>query len=237
MSTAVEARPNIESLREQETSMASELEAVKAWLAEQPEKQKEAREAAFYTKGKRPLALLNSPLQKLIDAEQKAVAKQHGLEADLAAVRSVLEAETQRRAEESLVEVREQDETFREQQTELVKEAGLVFASLVAIYGDLVECFEQHDQARDKVRRKLPPNLAELLDAGGSFLAVSPTPVTFASFLRMLREAATDSNYRAGVAGGGVRFDERDVLVRAVPDLRGKIRRAELSGYTNRSEA
>jgi hypothetical protein len=109
--------------------------------------------------------------------------------------------------------------------------------SLAAVYGDLVECFEQHDQARDKVRRKLPPNLAELLDAGGSFLAVSPTPVTFASFLRMLREAATDSNYRAGVAGGGVRFDERDVLVRAVPDLRGKIRRAELSGYTNRTEA
>jgi hypothetical protein len=229
-------RVNTDNLRAHEAEIEEQLDDVRARVASYPDLLHAARERAVYAGKRRPGGDLTGEIRKLAEKERKDVASLRELQGELAAVQSVLAAEAQRQAEESLVEIREQDETFRERQTELVKEAGKVFASLVAIYNDLIESFEQHDQARDKVRRKLPPNLAEVLDAGGSFLAVSPTPVTFVSFLRMLREAATDSNYRAGVAGGGVRFDERDVLVRAVPDLRGKIRRAELSGYTNRTE-
>jgi hypothetical protein len=109
---------------------------------------------------------------------------------------------------------------------------------LADIYVGLADSAEEHDRARAKVRRVLTPNLQHHLDAGGSPLALAPFPVTFAAFLRMLSDAAIDPEkrgYRAGVANGGTRLDDRDVLMSAVPDLRG-VRRAELSGHVSRVE-
>jgi hypothetical protein len=150
MSVATETRPDLDTLREQEASMVQELEGVKAWLAEQPEKQRAAREEAFLTIGKRPLALTNSPPQKLIDAEKKAVAKARSLEADLAAVRSVIAAETQRQAEEVLADVHERDDRERDRQAELIPEAAAAFTDLVEAYSRLLQAAEKHDRGRER---------------------------------------------------------------------------------------
>jgi hypothetical protein len=110
------------------------------------------------------LALTNSPLQKLIDAEKKAVAKARSLEADLAAVCSVIAAETQRQAEEVLADVHERDDRERDRQAELIREAAAAFTDLVEAYSRLLQAAEKHDRGREQARAKLPPNLQHHLD-------------------------------------------------------------------------
>jgi hypothetical protein len=151
----------------------------------------------------------------------------------------VIAAETQRQFEEALAGVHERDDRERERQAELIREAATAFTDLVNVYGRFVEAVEEHDREREQVRAKLPPNLQHHLDGAGSALLLAPFPVTFVAFVRMLSDAILDTSgrgYREGPLHGFVRLDEREALVALTPDLRGRVRRAELSGRVAKIE-
>jgi hypothetical protein len=237
--TATIERSKLELLREQEATLAEQVELLIEKIAPYPEQIRAAREEAFYAKpSKRPLASLNSPLQKLIDAEKADVVKLNGLQADLAAVRQ----EDVRVREQETAEARAQLEQLSAREETVWQRAGELLGELAATWNDYIAVAEESDK------------IAGESGIGAGVLAVEPAPLSFRSFLLLLHTAATDpavraephvqeltetGNYNgryethpAGTKTTEVRrrLDERDVLYRVVPDLRSVVHRLQLSG-------
>jgi hypothetical protein len=185
--TATTERTRLEAWREQEAKLAERIEEKRTRIAIYPEKIREAREESFYSKpSKRPLAQLNSPLQKLIDAEKADVAALHGLEADLSAVRSVIAVEAARVAEEETAEAWAQLKQLHTREEELWTRGGELVGKLADAWNQYVDLAEEEDKLAQK----------NGLDGSGA-LAVVPAPLSFKSWLLLLHAAATDPAVRA----------------------------------------
>jgi hypothetical protein len=253
MTVATKTRVDLDQLRSREAELAEKVEATRSRLSEYPVKIVEANLELVYA-GKRPLTQLNSPLQKLRDAEKKDVTTLVTLEGELSAVRTVIAEEAQRVTEEETAEARRQLEQLHKQEEGVYQRAGELFASLADVWNELVEIIESEDRFVQASKLE-----------GSGVLAVEPTPANFKTFLLLLHTAATAEDVRSaphteeivdsGIYGrrdkdgndiGGAtydtktvgtrtretrrRLDERDVLFNAVPDLRSVVRALSLSG-------
>jgi predicted nucleic acid-binding Zn-ribbon protein len=120
MTVATTERTRLETLQEQEVKLAEQVEQLREKIATYPDRIAKERESAWYAKpSKRPLAQLNSPLQKLLDAEKGDVATLNGLQQDLSAVRNVIQQEDVRVREQEIAEARAALEVLH------VKEEGI----------------------------------------------------------------------------------------------------------------
>jgi hypothetical protein len=249
MTVVTEERTRLDALREQEANLVEQVEQLLEKINTYPEKIKAAREEAFYAKpSKRPLATLNSPLQRLIDAEKKDVTTLNGLQADLSAVRNVLHQEDAKVREQETHAARAALELLNEQEEAIWKQAGELFGELSSLWNKYVDLAEEEDRFAS----------ANGLDSS-SALAVVPAPPSFRSFLILLHTAATDPEVRlepheeqlidAGTfrtEHGGVAYDVRpagtrqvevrrkldhaDRLHDLIPDLRSIVHKLQLSG-------
>jgi hypothetical protein len=184
--TATAERTRLEILRAKEVELTAEKDAVRERLASYPAKIAAEREQAWYSKpSKRPLTQLNSPLQKLIDADAKDAKILAGLEADLSAMRSVIAEEDLRVREQETAEARAQLELLHDKEEAVYQRGGEALAALASVWNELVEILEEASQLA----------AANRLEAG--ILAVEPVPPTFKSWLNLLLVAATDPDVRA----------------------------------------
>src|SRR6266566_6313178 len=146
MTTTIE-RPKLEVLRAKEAELAIEVDAVRARIAEYPELLHDARSRAVYAKPNvRPGAELNGEVAKITARERKDVAALNGLQGDLSAVRSVINAEAARLAEEETAEVRSQLAELNTKEEAIWKRAGEVFSALAGVWNELVEIVEEESQ-------------------------------------------------------------------------------------------
>jgi hypothetical protein len=259
MSVAMKTKVDLDQLRSREAELTEQVEAKRAQLSEYPAKIAEANLDAVYA-GKRPLAQLNSPLQKLCDAEKKGVTTLVNLEGELSAVRSVIVVEAARVAEEETAVARAQLEQFNVREETFWKRGGELFGELAATWNDYIAVAEESDKCAGE--NGISVNI----------LAVEPAPLSFKAFLLLLYTAATSEEVRApaheqqlsdsGIFGrrdengnalpgayydtrpAGVkttevrrRLDERDILFNVVPDLRGVVRALSLSGRVRKFTA
>ena len=241
MTTTIE-RPKLEVLRAKEAELAIEVEAVRARIADYPDLLHDARSRAVYAKPNvRPGAELNGEVAKITARERKDVAALNGLQGDLSAVRSVINAEAARLAEEEL----------HKREEGVWTKAGELISALAGVWNELVEVVEEESRVATSNRLEAP-----------GVLAVEPVPATFKSFLLLLHVAATDPAVRAephvqeltdtGIfwsrdeaLPGAVydtrpagtkttdvrrRLDEHDRLFHLTPDLRSVVRKLQLSG-------
>jgi chaperonin cofactor prefoldin len=242
-------RTRLETLQEQEVKLAEQVEQLREKIATNPERIAKERESAWYAKpSKRPLAQLNSPLQKLLDAEKADAATLNGLQQDLSAVRNVIQQEDVRVREQETAEAREKLELLHEKEEDVWMKAGKLLGELSTVWNSYVAQVEQSHQFASV-------NGFESSDAR----AVIPGPGSFKEFLALLLTAATEETVRSephtaeivdyGIYGrrdengadlGGAmyetrvvgtrtvdtrrRLDERDILFRAIPDLRSAVR-------------
>ena len=249
MTVATTERTRLEALREKEIELAAEVDVVRNRLADYPAAIAVEREQSWLSNQKnRPLAKLNSPLQKLIDSEKGDVAKLNGLQADLSAVRNVIAQEDVRVREAETASARAQLSKLHDQEEAVWKEAGELFGQLCSEWNKYVDLAKEEDRFAS----------TNGLDSSTA-LAVVPAPLSFRSFLLLLHRAATDPEVRAQPfeeqlidAGtfrtdhGGVVYDvrpggTRQVEVRRkldyahrlhdlIPDLRNVVHKLQLSG-------
>jgi hypothetical protein len=249
-------RTRLDALREKEAEVAAEVDTVRNRLEGYPAAQATEREHSWYSNQKNhPLSKLNTPLQKLIDAEKKDVATLNGLNQDLSAIRNVIAQEDGRVREQETAEARAQLEQLHRQEEDVWTKAGELLESMATVWNSYVAQVEQSHQFASA-------NGLESSDA----LAVIPGPSSFREFFDLLLTAATSDEVRSephteqlvdsGIYGrrdengndiGGAtydtrivgmrtletrrRLDERDVLYYVVPDLRSVVfRRLSLSG-------
>jgi hypothetical protein len=246
MTVATNTKVDLDQLRSREAELAEQVEAKRARISEYPEKIAEANRDLVYA-GKRPLTQLNSPLQKLRDAEKKDVASLVTLEGELSAVRSVIAVEEARAAEEETAAARAAMQEFHSKEEATWEKAGKAFAELSDVWNQYVELAEEEDRFA----------AANGID-GADALAVVPAPLSLKSFLLLLYRAATDPEVRlepyeeqlidAGTFStehGGVVYDVRpagtrqievrkkldygDRLIHVLPDLRS-VRKLQLGG-------
>lgn len=227
--TTVAAEPTkLEVLQQREAEYAIEVDAVRTRLAAYPAEQAAEREETIFA-GKKPLGTLNTRLQKLLDAEAKDARALIHAEGNLAACRAVLAEEAARVAAQATAQARKEQARLLEREEAIWKRASDLFAELAVCWGEYVESAEEQDRlARSNG-----------LDGSG-VLAVEPAPASFETFVKLLVAASIDpqgQGYREGPLNGGLRLDDRQVLVRLVPDLRAHVRRAEFSGSIPRREA
>jgi hypothetical protein len=180
--TATIERTRLEALREREVELAAERDAVMNRLEGYPAAIAAEREQSWYSNQKnRPLAKLNSKLSKLIDADAKDAAALAGLNADLSAVRSLIEQEDAKVREQETAEVRAQLEQMHVKEENVYQRAGELLGDLAGAWNELVEIVEEESQVA----------AANRLEAPG-ILAIEPVPSTFKAFLLLLHTAATD---------------------------------------------
>jgi hypothetical protein len=185
--TATTERPKLEVLRAKEAELAIEVDAVRARIAEYPDLLHDARSRAVYAKPNvRPGAELNGEVAKITARERKDVAALNGLEGDLSAIRSVINAEAARMAEEETAEARAQLEQLHKREEGVWVRAGELFGDLAGVWNELVEIVEEESQVATANRLEAP-----------GVLAVEPVPPTFKSFLLLLHIASTDPEVRA----------------------------------------
>jgi hypothetical protein len=193
-----------------------------------------------------------SKLSRLIDADTKDATALAGLNADLSAVRSLIEQEDAKVREQETAEVRAQLEQMHVREEKAYQRAGELLSDLAAVWNELVEIVEEESQVATSNR----------LDSG--ILAVEPVPSSFRAFLLLLHTAATDPGVHAarhvqeltetgifgrrdenGNALPGAYFDTRpagtqttivrrkldhgDRLFHLIPALGGIVRRLQLS--------
>jgi hypothetical protein len=185
--TMTAERTRLETLREQEVKLAEQVEQLREKISTYPERIAKERESAWYAKpSKRPLAQLNSPLQKWLDDEKKDVATLNGLEQDLSAVRNVIQQEDVRVREQETAEARAQLAQLHEKEEAIYQRAGELFASLADVWNELVEIIETEDRFVQASKLE-----------GLGVLAVEPTPASFKAFLLLLHSASTDADVRS----------------------------------------
>jgi hypothetical protein len=247
MTVATKTKVDLDELRSREAELAEKVEDKRASLSEYPAKIAEANLDAVYA-GKRPLAQLNSPLQKLRDAEKKDVTTLVNLEGELSAVRSVIAVEAARVAEEETAAARALSQELHAKEEAIWKQAGGLLGELSEAWNAYVSLAEEEDRFAS----------AKGLDSSTA-LAVVPAPLSFRSFLLLLHRAATDPEVRlepyeeqlidAGTFRtdqGGVVYDVRpagtrqvevrrkldyaDRLHDLIPDLRNVVHKLQLSG-------
>jgi hypothetical protein len=191
----------------------------------------------------------------LLDAEKSDVTKLNGLQADLSAVRSVIQGEDVKVREQETQAARAALGLLHEQEEAIWKQAGSILSEFASLWNKYVDLAEEEDRFA----------LANGLDSSSS-LAVVSAPLSFKDFLRLLHRAATDPEVRlepheeqqidAGAfrtEHGGVAYDVRpagtrlvevrrkldyaDRLYGLIPDLRGVVRRLSLSGRVSKFKA
>jgi hypothetical protein len=122
VSTAT-APTDLERLREQEAELVTLHDQVTARPRMYPDKMREERERSIFV-GRRPLETKGSPLAELLaDDRSDAEALRH-IEADLSAIRSVIEREDARVREQKAAEARELLEQSHEKAEQAWKRAG-----------------------------------------------------------------------------------------------------------------
>jgi hypothetical protein len=179
--TATIEGTRLDALREKEIELAAEVDVVRNRLEGYPAAIAAEREQSWFSNQKnRPLAKLNSPLQKLIDSEKADVAMLNGLQADLAAVRNVIQQEDVRVRERETKEARAQLEQLNVREEAAWKRGGEVLVELAGVWNELVAIVEEESRVAT----------ANRLETG--ILAVEPVPSTFKAFLLLLHTAATD---------------------------------------------
>jgi hypothetical protein len=178
-----------------------------------PAKIKVAREEAIFQKpSKRPLATLNGPLHRLMEAEKKDVTTFNGLQADLAGVRSVLAQEDAKVRDQEKIAARAQTQELHAKEEAVWKQAGELFGELASVWNKYVALAEESSRFA----------LGNGLD-GSNALAVVPAPLSFKSFLLLLHTAATDPEVRLEpheeqlVDAGTFRTDDGGVVYNARP--------------------
>jgi chaperonin cofactor prefoldin len=135
MTVATTERTRLETLQEQEVKLAEQVEQLREKIATYPDRIAKERESAWYAKpSKRPLAQLNSPLQKLLDAEKGDVATLNGLQQDLSAVRNVIQQEDVRVREQEIAEARAALEVLHVKEEGIWKRAGEAFAEMASVW-------------------------------------------------------------------------------------------------------
>jgi hypothetical protein len=211
MTVATKTKVDLHQLRSRESQLAEQVEAKRARVSEYPEKIAEANRDLVYA-GKRPLTQLNSPLQKLRDAEKKDVTSLVTLEGELSAVRSVIAVEAARVAEEETAAARAAMQEFHAKEEATWEKAGKAFAELTGIWNQYVELAEEEDRFA----------AANGID-GADALAVAPAPLSFKSFLLLLHRAATDPEVRLEpyeeqlIDAGAFRTDHGNVVYDVKP--------------------
>src|SRR2546430_1781473 len=146
MTTTIE-RPKLEVLRAKEAELAIEVEAVRARIADYPDLLHDARSRAVYAKPNvRPAAELNGEVAKITARERKDVAALNGLQGDLSAVRSVINAEAARLAEEETAEARAQLEQLHKREEGVWTKAGELISALAGVWNELVEVVEEESR-------------------------------------------------------------------------------------------
>jgi hypothetical protein len=185
--TMTAERTRLETLREQEVKLAEQVEQLREKISTYPERIAKERESAWYAKpSKRPLAQLNSPLQKWLDDEKKDVATLNGLQQDLSAVRNVIQQEDVRVREQETAEARAALELLHAKEEVIWQRAGERFGELAAAWNEYVELAEESSRLAHE--SGLDPATA---------LAVTPAPSSFRSWLLLLHTASTDADVRA----------------------------------------
>jgi hypothetical protein len=178
VSTAT-APTDLERLRQQEAELVTLHEQVTARLRSYPEIREERERSIFV--GRRPLETKGSPLAKLLADDRKDAEVVRHIEADLSAVRSVIEREDVRVREQKVAEARELLEQSHEKAEQAWKRAGGKFAELVKIWNEIIELDEE---------------AARIARAGGiqgqGIAAVEPTPETFGDLLGLLVDVCLD---------------------------------------------
>jgi hypothetical protein len=241
MTVVTKTKVHLDQLRSREAELTEQVEAKRARISGYPEKIAEENRNLVYA-GKRPLTQLNSPLQKLRDAEKKDVTSLATLEGELSAVRSVIAEEDVRVREQATAEARAKLAERHELEESAWTKAGSVFAELADAYRQYVTI----------AKESISYASSNGLNASDA-LAITPAPASFKEFVALLLKAATDAEVRAEpfteqlidsgnfrTEHGGVvydvrpagtrtievrrRLDERDRLFHLVPDLRSVVR-------------
>lgn len=253
MTVATKTKVDLDELRAREAELAEKVEDKRTHLSEYPAKIAEANLELVYA-GKRPLTSLNSPLQKLRDAEKKDVTTLVTLEGELSAVRSVIAVEAARVAEEETAAARAQTKELHAKEEAIWRQAAELFSELAGAWNAYVTLAEEEDKFASVNRLE-----------GPGVLAVEPAPLTFRSFLLLLLAASTDADVRAepfteqladigafgrrddqgNDIGGAVyevrpagtrqvevrrKLDYADRLHDLIPDLRSVVHRLQLGG-------
>jgi hypothetical protein len=242
MTVATKTKVDLDQLRSRETDLAEQVEATRSRLSEYPAKIAEENRNLVYA-GKRPLTQLNSPLQKLRDAERKDATTLTTLGGELSAIRSVIVEEAARLELERTAEARSRLAECHVKEEDIYKSAGDALAGLAGIWNELVEVAEEASQVASANGLE-PPGI----------LAVEPIPASFKSFLLLLHVASTDPTVHApphvqemfetGNYNGRYethpaatkttevrrRLDHGDKLHSLIPDLRSVIHKLQLSG-------
>jgi hypothetical protein len=244
---------DLDQLRAREAELVEKVDVTRSRLDEYPAKIAEENRELVYA-GKRPLTQLNSPLQKLRDAERKDATTLTTLGGELSAIRSVIAEESERLALEATAEARAALEVLHVKEEAAWQRGGELLGELAGAWNSLVEIVEEESQVATSNRLEAP-----------GILAVEPVPSTFKAFLSLLHVAATDPAVHAephvqelsetGIFGrrdeqGNAlpgayydtrpvgtqttevrrKLDEHDRLFHLIPDLRGIVARLTPSG-------
>jgi hypothetical protein len=247
MTVATKTEVDLDQLRAREAELVEKVEAKRASLDEYPAKIAEENLNLVYA-GKRPLTQLNTPLQKLRDAEKKDATTLTTLEGELSAVRTVIAEEAARLDLERTAAARAHLAELHAKEEAVWKESGELLGELSNAWNKYVALAEEEDRLAT----------ANGLD-GSSALAVVPSPRTFRDYLLLLHKVATDDEVRldpyeeqlidsgtfrgkfgeaihdirpAGTRQVEVRrkLDYGDRLIHLVPDLRSVVHKVQLSG-------
>jgi hypothetical protein len=242
--TVTTQRTRLDALREQEASLAEQADQLLEKINTYPARIKAAREEAIFSKpNKRPLATLNSPLHRLLEAEKKDVVTHNGLQADLTAIRNVLAQEDAKVRDQEKIAARAQTQELRAREEAIWKQAGSVLEQLAT-------CFNEYAEQVEEAHRFTSSHGLERSEA----LSVVPGVDSFKAFVDLLVTAALSDEVRApdyeqplidsgvfrGDHGTNVydvrpagskqvsvrkKLDERDILFHAVPALGGIVRK------------
>jgi hypothetical protein len=185
MTVATEMKVDLDQLRAREGELVEKVEAKRTSLDEYPAKIAEENRNLVYA-GKRPLTQLNSPLQKLLDAQKKDATTLTTLEGELSAVRSVIEVEAIRQSEEETAEARVQIAEMHVKEEAIWKQASEAFAEMASVWNKYVSQAEESSKFAHE--NGLDPSTA---------LAVVPAPLSFRSWLLLLHVASTDPTVHA----------------------------------------
>jgi hypothetical protein len=249
MTVATTEGTKLELLQAREAELAIAVEDARIRIAAYPEQLHEARSRAIYAKPNvRPGAELNSEVSKLNAKEKKDLDGLRALEADLSACRGVLAIEAQRVTEEATAEARAQLAKLHDQEEAVWADAGKLLGELSTVWNSYVAQVEQSHQFASA--NGLESSDARAVIPGpGSFKEFLALLLTAATEEAVRSEPHTEEIVDYGIYGrrdengadlGGAmyetrvvgtrtvdtrrRLDERDILFRAIPDLRSAVR-------------
>ena len=185
--TATVERSRLTTLQEQEATLAEQAAQLLEKINTYPARIKAAREEAIFQRpSKRPLATLNSPLHRLMEAEKKDVVTHNGLQADLTAIRNVLAQEDAKVRDQEKAAALAQAQELRSKEEAIWRQAGSVLEQLAT-------CFNEYAEQVEEAHRFTSSHGLERSEA----LAVVPGVDSFKAFVDLLVTAALNEEVRA----------------------------------------